>query len=377
MKILCLQTAFNLNAGGAHMDFQVLSQLSKLGHTVRIVMPRISQARGPIPVGAQVHYVSARGLKFPQSLGLTCLPGIIREARNFRPDIIRDHSPYTFAWATLMVSHTHQMPAIGVFHHPEMGLNAKYVERHMLKHYEHVTTDSKFSAGQLLKSKSSLREKISTVYCGVDSDIKSMPLNVDRWRVQHKLPPDGPIFCAVGALVPRKNHLFLLEVFQQWLQTGGTGRLIIVGEGPDEPRIRQAIRQRQLAERVVIWPHLEQAAYVELLNAANILLFPSLMEGFGLVPAEAMACGLPVIVSDRGSLPEVVRDGVTGIVVPIDQGPELWVGAIKRLHDDSVLRQRLRHDARIDAQTRFSWDQAGRETAKIYQQVIEEYKRGA
>ena len=87
-------------------------------------------------------------------------------------------------------------------------------------------------------------------------------------------------------------------------------------------------------------------------------------------PMEAMACGIPAIVSDRGALPELVRNGETGFVLSIEEGPEQWMQAMARLCDDPDLRARMGAAALKDVRNRFSWDKAGRETEAVLQKVV-------
>ena len=94
-----------------------------------------------------------------------------------------------------------------------------------------------------------------------------------------------------------------------------------------------------------------------------------------MAPAEAMACSTPAIVSDRGALPEVVRNGESGYVLPVDQGAEPWLRAMERLCDDRGLRARMAAAALADVRERFSWERAGRETDATFQRVIAAHRR--
>jgi glycosyltransferase involved in cell wall biosynthesis len=102
-----------------------------------------------------------------------------------------------------------------------------------------------------------------------------------------------------------------------------------------------------------------------IMNAASVFVYPSLYEGFGLPPLEAMACGTPVICSNASSLPEVVGDG--GLLVdPRDVGA--LANAIARALADEGLRAQLRMRGLAQAQ-RFSWERTARETMAVYQSV--------
>ena len=97
------------------------------------------------------------------------------------------------------------------------------------------------------------------------------------------------------------------------------------------------------------------------------------MEGFGLAVAEAMACGTPAIVSNKGALPEVVSHRKTGFVLPINQGPEPWISAMISLSDDSALCKFYGEAAESRINDMFTWERAGTETEAVYQQVVDQY----
>jgi glycosyltransferase involved in cell wall biosynthesis len=103
-------------------------------------------------------------------------------------------------------------------------------------------------------------------------------------------------------------------------------------------------------------------------SAATLFVYPSLYEGFGLPPLEALACGTPVLVSDRSSLPEVV--GEAGITLPPDDA-EAWADAIAMLLA-SPDRRAAMAEAGLKQAERFSWSQTAEQTARVYRQVLED-----
>ena len=130
-------------------------------------------------------------------------------------------------------------------------------------------------------------------------------------------------------------------------------RLHVYGEGPDRPRIERAITDHGVADRVTLHGAVDrpQAA----LASAGVLVLPSLAEGFGLVLIEAMAAGVPVVATDVAGVRDVVRDGVTGLLVPPGD-PAALAAAIGRVAGDVDLRGRLTPAAAEDVRQRFSWD---------------------
>jgi len=108
---------------------------------------------------------------------------------------------------------------------------------------------------------------------------------------------------------------------------------------------------------------------VDLYNLADIFVLPSLLEGFGMVAAEAMACGKPVVASNASSLPEVVEDGKTGLLANPACVDDFTDQVLRLLRDES-LRKRLGGAGRERVLRNFSWDVAARKTLEVYQRVF-------
>jgi glycosyltransferase involved in cell wall biosynthesis len=127
----------------------------------------------------------------------------------------------------------------------------------------------------------------------------------------------------------------------------------LFGDGEDRPRIEREIARLQLQNRVTL--HGTIARPEAALAAIDVLVLPSAAEGFGLVLIEAMAAGVPVVATDVPGIRDVVRHGVTGLLVPVASPPKL-AEAIRRVFEEPLLRGRLIEAARDEVQKRFSWD---------------------
>ncbi len=174
------------------------------------------------------------------------------------------------------------------------------------------------------------------------------------------LPPRYMLF--VSTLEPRKNVVNLLEGFARAVAGGYPGKLILVGRwGWRTERAQEALRTSPVRDRIVHLDYLERQVLAAVLRRAEALVFPSLLEGFGLPVVEAMACGLPVITSRRSSLPEVAGDAAL-YVDPEDPGS--IAAAILTLAGDVELHGRLAAAGRARA-ARFRWDEAARATAGV------------
>jgi glycosyltransferase involved in cell wall biosynthesis len=175
-----------------------------------------------------------------------------------------------------------------------------------------------------------------------------------------------PFILYVGTLEPRKNLRMLLETYHSLHHGGGRRRLVIAGKlGWGYQEIFATVRQLRLEEWITFTGYVPEVDLPLLYNAADLFVYPSLYEGFGLPPLEAMACGVPVIASDVSSIPEVVGDG--GVLVnPRDS--VAWKVAMERILADPNLQETLREQG-LHRAARFTWERTARETLAVYQQV--------
>jgi glycosyltransferase involved in cell wall biosynthesis len=175
----------------------------------------------------------------------------------------------------------------------------------------------------------------------------------------------------LGGFDQRKNLSGLLRAFALLVNSQPQARLVVAGKlpGRDSPLFPdpcRLVRELRLTEKVVFTGWVPEDDKPALLSGAVAFAFPSLYEGFGLPPLEAMACGTPVIASDRSSLPEVVGEG--GILVE-PTNVEALAEAMEILLVDDALRAKLRQKALAQA-AEFSWEQTARETLAVYRKVV-------
>jgi len=182
--------------------------------------------------------------------------------------------------------------------------------------------------------------------------------------------PEERYLLYVGAEHPRKNLPFLLRVFKE-LKHGFPGlKLVKVGRaGGDEADFRAAtmhvVWQLGLETDVLFREFVSQEELVSLYSNAAGFCFPSLYEGFGWPPLEAMACGCPVVASSTTAIPEVVGDG--GQLCPPDDATA-WVSAIGLILEDTAVARELRERGLARAR-QFSWEEAARKVLAVYREL--------
>jgi glycosyltransferase involved in cell wall biosynthesis len=183
-----------------------------------------------------------------------------------------------------------------------------------------------------------------------------------------RLGVPGPYLLAVGNLQPRKNLARLLEAFRNAIaDRGDYVHLVIVGprKWADSP-IHRAAASDGLNGRVHLLGYVTPGDLRMLYGGATALVYPSLYEGFGLPVLEAMACGTPVICSNRPSLPEVAGDAAL-LIDPTDTGA--IARAMTRVLDDATFRADL-HERSLKRSAQFSWTDTARLTRDVYRAAV-------
>ena len=232
---------------------------------------------------------------------------------------------------------------------------------------DRVITISLHTRNDLITELGLPAEKITVVYNGIDSKYRVL----ERERVlrfcQEKLGSTSPFILYVGRFDPYKNVAGLILAFDRFRRDRKDDpRLVLAGHpDPRYPETGEIVRSLGLESRVVFLDGVDEDELIYLYNGARILILPSFYEGFGLPPLESMACGTPVIVSDRGSLPEVIGDA--GLFVDPDR-EESITGAIRTLWESDRLRSELREKGFKRAKD-FSWEKTARETLEVYESL--------
>jgi glycosyltransferase involved in cell wall biosynthesis len=214
-------------------------------------------------------------------------------------------------------------------------------------------------------------ERVWIVLEGVDHALfhpKKVPPDFDA---RYGLDPRGRYVLYVGSENPRKNLPFLLRAFARLRQAMPDVRLIRVGAVqylPQARALQEQIEHLGLSDAVIHYPSVPDEDLALFYNRADLFVFPSLYEGFGLPALEAMACGTPVVCSDAASLPEVVGDAALR-VSPTDE--EGWAEAMRRALTDVSLREELRARG-LERARAFTWERTAQETVRVYTELYRE-----
>lgn len=229
-----------------------------------------------------------------------------------------------------------------------------------------IITDSEQSKEDIVKHLSMNANKVKVIPLAASEQYRPLqPQAVQPVLAQHQITT--PYILYVGSIAARKNLPRLLEAYANLRKWSTKWTLVIVGarKWKSSP-VYETVERLDLAQHVHFTGFVEEEDLPALYNGADLFVFPSLYEGFGLPPLEAMACGTPVVTSNTSSLPEVVGDAAI-LVDPYNV--EEITAAMRSVLEDPDLAQDLRQCGLTQA-AKFSWERTARETIAVYEQVL-------
>ncbi|WP_448608986.1 glycosyltransferase family 4 protein [Geodermatophilus sp. URMC 60] len=346
--------------------------LDAQGHVQTVVTSRLAGRRGRVPMGgsAVVHRTGLPVPRLRQLWALDALRVVLR--RPTRPvDVVHAHQGEDLATLPLarLAARRHRCPLVVTVHcsvgHTLTGRGPRtrllralggWVERSALRRADAVVVLTDRTAAALAAD-GVPAGRVQTIPSGFDPALFSggspdvFP-GVGRPRIGY-----------VGRLAPQKRADRLVEAFGRMREPAS---LVVVGDGPDRERV-QALAAG--LPRAHLTGFVEHPAVPAVLASLDVLVLPSAYEEMGSVLTEAMASGLPVVASDVGGIPEVVRHGETGLLVPPGDVDAL-AAALDRLAADPGLRARLSVGARARAMD-YAWPRLAARVADVYARVRE------
>ncbi|MFT3990106.1 MAG: glycosyltransferase family 1 protein [Luteolibacter sp.] len=240
-----------------------------------------------------------------------------------------------------------------------------------------VITVSESTRRDLLKLGGFQEENVVTIHLAADPCFRpASEAAVEEIRRRLAIPDGVPYFLSVSTLEPRKNFPFLLKAFQRLISLPDTPpcRLILIGKTGWDAAAHDEIHRLldELKEHVGYPGFVTDEDLRTLYTGAEMFLFPSLYEGFGLPLLESMACGTPVISSNTSSMPEVTGDA--GILLPpMDEGA--WVEAMRHALQRSSEQKQEASRRALDRASEFSWEKTAEKTLEAYRMCLDRSKK--
>jgi alpha-maltose-1-phosphate synthase len=253
-----------------------------------------------------------------------------------------------------------------------------FCEQTSLEHADAIIAVSKGHAQDIFTAYPAVeRERVTVIYNGIDTEEYKPDPGTDALE-RHGVDPATPSVVFVGRITRQKGVTHLLDAA---LEIDPAAQLVLCAGAPDTPELAaetEAKVERVRAERGnVVWLQqmLPKLEVIQLLSHATVFVCPSIYEPLGIVNLEAMACEAAVVASAVGGIPEVVEDGVTGLLVPFDNHfAETLATRVNELLADPVKSEQFGKAGRARAVERFSWSAVAAETVALYQKVSDTFE---
>ncbi len=365
MIIASPQLGLNPNAalGAERIDAEIIKGLAEKGHSIHVLLPKNKTHVGH----SNIHptYTPISAIAPPYIFNLFVIIYLHRLYKQVRFGLIRCHNPYFVGIASLLFKMVHpEVLVVTVYYHQETSWLQQLLDPILLPRFDRIVVISNTTRRFLLEKYRLPDEKVCMVSCGVDPSLAKRSRSktlVARHNLHGK-----KVLLVFSRLIPRKNPLFALDVLAKIPDDNVV--LVIAGTGPLGLWLRLKSYILGISHRVQ-WVgrvhHRDRCAYF---NLADIYLLPSKNEGFGMMPLESLLCERVPIVSDQGSLPEIIQDGVDGFVLPLD--PSVWADTIRSLLSNERKRVSMGKKGRERVEKTYTWSRSVRLTEVCFLSLL-------
>lgn len=282
------------------------------------------------------------------------------------------------------LKYEYQLPMIATIHATEHGRKGGHIHGELSRYiheqeywltYEawRIIVCSHFMRGEVHRIFDAPLDKIDVVYNGINPKKFEFPWSDEEkaeWRGRLALPNEK-IVMYVGRFVREKGIHVLLNAASAVLAEEPNTKFVIVGGGHRES-MEKFVRWYGLRDKVLFTGFMANRSLQQLYRCADVAVFPSLYEPFGIVALEAMAAGAAVVSSEAGGLKEVVLHDQTGTTTYTDNPGSLAWGILRVLRDHRRA-DRLKHNAKLRLYTDFDWGQLAKQTLAVYERVWSEF----
>lgn len=297
----------------------------------------------------------------------------------FHPRIIHSHHPFLLGDTAIRIARAHGLPLVFT-HHTLYEHYTHYVpfDSELMKTFviqlsteyanlcDSVIAPSESIAG-IIRARG-VRKPIAVIPTGVDIELISHGQG-ERFRRRYHFPAHAPLVGHVGRLAPEKNLSYLARAMTLCLKRNADWYFAIVGKGDSVKMIRETVAAAGLADRVILTGELEEEELADAYQALDLFVFASRTETQGLVLAEAMAAGTPVVALDAPGTREIVNNGENGRLLREDASEEEFAAAVENFFRDEISRSTWRVMAYQTA-LQFSRSVSGERLVALYGDVI-------
>ncbi|MBC2593591.1 glycosyltransferase [Ruficoccus amylovorans] len=388
MKIAMFTNTYPPHVGGVARSVSTqVEWLQAHGHETLVIAPEFPD----IPEGEEPGVLRVPAIQnFNGSDFSVRLPlglDAVNRIEAFAPDIVHSHHPFLMGDSALRIAYQEGRPLIFT-HHTRYEDYAHYIledsdalkalAREIALNYSSLAdlvVAPSASIEQMLLERE-LKQPIRVIPTGIDPE-RFRPAEPQAVRERLGIPADAFTLGHVGRLAPEKNLPYLMEAVTAFLRKNESCHFLVVGYGPEEEKMRASAEKAGIGPRCHFAGKLEGQDLADAYHALDLFVFSSKSETQGMVLAEAMTCGKPVVALDAPGAREVVRDGSNGRLLAGDASPEQFAEAADELYqrlrngspeDRNALEASLRETAEA-----FSLDACMGRMCELYAEAIADY----
>jgi alpha-maltose-1-phosphate synthase len=400
MKALLLTNEYPPSTyGGAGVHVEYLSR--ELAKIMEVDVRTFGDQKIDLP-NLKVHGfpVDVSAFRSPKNLG--SIFSAIRRCTDFNTagvdaDVVHCHTWYThfggilakLNYAIPLVITIHSLEPLRPWKREQLGHGyafSTWVEKTAIEMADAVVAVSRGTKQDVLRLFKVPEERVKIIYNGIDPD-EYQPTSAADEIVKYGVDLNRPFILFVGRITRQKGIIYLVRAIQ-YMDPGF--QIVLCAGAPDTAEIAQemkeAVGQANAKHGDIIWidEMVPKRTVYQLYSHAAVFCCPSIYEPFGIINLEAMACATPVVASAVGGIKEVVVDGETGFLVPLEQSqtspfeplePDKFsrdlAGKINELMRDPELRQRFGKAGRKRAVEKFSWNAIAAQTKKLYESLAD------
>lgn len=367
MKIAILVSGFPPRqlAGTEIATYNIAKHLAKLGHEVHIItsldegLPKESAAEG--------FYIHRVRVIRKTILGFASFfINVFLVIRKVNPDLVHAQSIALAAYA-LMIKVMLKKPYVVYGRGSDIYLSSRF--------YSLLSRLTLMNAGAVIAQTNNMKGAMQEI-CERDIFVIPNGVNMDRFsrlsreesRSKLNIKGSDIILLFVGGLRSIKGVRYLVESMSIIKQESGNVRLLIIGDGKERQDLEKLATKLNLNECIHFVRQVPNEVIPEYMISSDLFILPSLSEGFPVTVLEAMAAGLPIVITRVGGMPEIVREGENGFLVE-PKNPGHIAEKVRLLLEDNELRWRISENNRKKAE-QYSWERIARNIQEVYTEVV-------
>ncbi len=352
--------------GGQNQVLLTVNGLRAIGERSALVAHPDGELRRRAAEGLELIPIAPR-----TEMDLSAAWRFARVLKRLNPDVVHAHDPHGVAMASLALSLTSgsskqgPLPPLVASRRVDFHLKGNSFSRWKYRQVDCFIAASE-AIRQMLVADGVPAERTVTVHEGIDVDhvVAAPPVNVHEalW-----LPHHAPVVGNVAALVPHKGQRYLIDAAHLVVRDIPDARFIILGEGELREHLERQVREHHL-EKHVLLPGF-RTDVIGCIKGFDLFVMSSVTEGLGTSLLDAMACGRATVATTAGGIPEIVQDGVTGVLVPPRDAPALAAAIVRALRDEP-LRARMGKAGFDRVRDRFTVERMVEQTGAVYQRLV-------